>query len=85
MATEDGAEPDLAPQGEQAAGGRRCPEFRKGRPTLTRERIARAALEILGEAGPAELTMRAVGARLEVSPRALCNYVADRHDLSERS
>lgn len=60
---------------------RRRPEFRKGRPTLTRERIARAALEILGEAGPAELTMRNVGERLGVSPRALYNYVADRRDL----
>jgi len=38
-------------------------------------------LEILGEAGPAELTMRAVGARLGVSPRALYNYVSDRRDL----
>lgn len=64
-----------------AAGSRRRPEFRKGRPTLTRERIARAALEILGEAGPAEVTMRAVGARLGVSPRALYNYVSDRRDL----
>ncbi|MFJ6569951.1 TetR/AcrR family transcriptional regulator [Streptomyces sp. NPDC091292] len=62
-------------------GSRRRPEFRKGRPTLTRERIARAALEILGESGPAEMTMRAVAARLDVSPRALYNYVADRRDL----
>jgi len=60
---------------------RRRPEFRKGRPTLTRERIARAALEILGDAGPAELTMRNVGERLGVSPRALYNYVDDRRDL----
>jgi AcrR family transcriptional regulator len=64
-----------------AAKARRRPEFRAGRPTLTRERIARAALEILGEAGPAEVTMRAVGARLRVSPRALYNYVTDRQDL----
>ncbi|WP_083982253.1 TetR/AcrR family transcriptional regulator [Actinomadura hibisca] len=66
---------------EPAARSRKRPEFRKGRPTLTRERVARAALEILGEAGPAEVTMRAVGARLQVSPRALYNYVADRRDL----
>ncbi|MFI0448876.1 TetR/AcrR family transcriptional regulator [Actinomadura sp. 6N118] len=38
-------------------------------------------MEILGESGPAELTMRAVGARLGVSPRALYNYVTDRRDL----
>lgn len=73
--------PAPTPRDERAARSRRRPEFRKGRPTLTRERIARAALEILGEAGPGELTMRAVGARLEVSPRALYNYVADRRDL----
>ncbi|MFI6924451.1 TetR/AcrR family transcriptional regulator [Nonomuraea spiralis] len=64
-----------------AASGRRRPEFRKGRPTLTRDRIARAALEILAESGPGEVTMRAVGARLRVSPRALYNYVSDRRDL----
>ncbi|WP_433325275.1 TetR/AcrR family transcriptional regulator [Spirillospora sp. CA-294931] len=63
------------------SGRRRRPEFRKGRPTLTRERIARAALAIVGEAGPSELTMRNVGDRLGVSPRALYNYVADRRDL----
>ncbi|OLT36984.1 hypothetical protein BJF79_06315 [Actinomadura sp. CNU-125] len=73
MSTPDGAEP--------AARSRKRPEFRSGRPTLTRERIARAALEILGEASPAEVTMRAVGARLQVSPRALYNYVSDRRDL----
>ncbi|MEU0763087.1 TetR/AcrR family transcriptional regulator [Streptomyces microflavus] len=81
MADADDAEMITAPPGEPAAGVRRRPEFRKGRPTLTRERIARAALEILGETGPADLTMRAVGTRLGVSPRALYNYVADRRDL----
>ncbi|MFJ2899225.1 TetR/AcrR family transcriptional regulator [Streptomyces sp. NPDC087218] len=81
MAGADDAGTLATPPGGHAAGARRRPEFRKGRPTLTRERIARAALEILGEAGPAELTMRAVGTRLGVSPRALYNYVADRRDL----
>ncbi|GAA0442311.1 TetR/AcrR family transcriptional regulator [Streptomyces sp. NPDC046215] len=81
MAETDDTERLTASPGEHAAGARRRPEFRKGRPTLTRERIARAALEILSETGPAELTMRAVGARLGVSPRALYNYVADRRDL----
>lgn len=80
--TSDHADPAEPTRDEPAAArSRRRPEFRKGRPTLTRERIARAALEILGEAGPAEVTMRAVGARLQVSPRALYNYVADRRDL----
>ncbi|MFG1679794.1 TetR/AcrR family transcriptional regulator [Nonomuraea sp. NPDC049269] len=60
---------------------RRRPEARLGRPTLTRERIARAALRVLGRAGPTELTMRNVAADLQVSPRALYNYVSDRDDL----
>ncbi|MEU6999792.1 TetR/AcrR family transcriptional regulator [Nonomuraea sp. NPDC046570] len=62
---------------------RRRPEYRSGRPTLTEEGIARAALGVLGEGGPAELTMRAVAARLGVSPRALYNYVTDRRHLLE--
>ncbi|MEV0612925.1 TetR/AcrR family transcriptional regulator [Nonomuraea sp. NPDC050404] len=62
---------------------RRRPEFRSGRPTLTKEGIARAALDILGDKGPAELTMRAVALRLGVSPRALYNYVTDRAHLLE--
>ncbi|MFI9552044.1 TetR/AcrR family transcriptional regulator [Nonomuraea endophytica] len=55
---------------------RKRPEFRKGRPTLTREAIGRAVLEL----GDAELTMRALAAHLEVTPRALYKYVADRDD-----
>ncbi|MDX3100294.1 TetR/AcrR family transcriptional regulator [Nonomuraea angiospora] len=69
------------PTRDQAVQRRRRPESRKGRPTLTRERIARAALRVLGASGPAELTMRNVAADLQVSPRALYNYVADRDDL----
>ncbi|MEU6712796.1 TetR/AcrR family transcriptional regulator [Nonomuraea sp. NPDC046802] len=34
-----------------------------------------------GAFGPAELTMRNLAAHLQVSPRALYNYVADRDDL----
>ncbi|MBT2214134.1 TetR/AcrR family transcriptional regulator [Actinomadura sp. NEAU-AAG7] len=81
MPPSDDAEDSARARDEPAAATRRRPEFRKGRPTLTRERIARAALGILAETGPAEVTMRAVGARLRVSPRALYNYVADRRDL----
>ncbi|MFI6290147.1 TetR/AcrR family transcriptional regulator [Nonomuraea sp. NPDC050790] len=55
---------------------RKRPEFRKGRPTLTREAIGRAVLEL----GDAEPTMRALAAHLEVTPRALYKYVADRDD-----
>ncbi|MER5324451.1 TetR/AcrR family transcriptional regulator [Streptosporangium roseum] len=77
MPSRAGGEPDVPVR------RRRRPEYRAGRPTLTREGIARAALEVLAGAGPAELTMRAVAARLEVSPRALYNYVTDRRHLLE--
>ncbi|WP_405546794.1 TetR/AcrR family transcriptional regulator [Streptomyces phaeochromogenes] len=60
---------------------RRRPTHRKGRPTLTRESVGRAALDFLDHHGPAELTMRSLAADLDVSPRALYNYVEDRRDL----
>lgn len=60
---------------------RRRPTHRKGRATLTRESVGRAALEFLGEHGAAGLTMRSLAAELGVSPRALYNYVEDRRDL----
>ncbi|MFE5917647.1 TetR/AcrR family transcriptional regulator [Streptomyces sp. NPDC056468] len=60
---------------------RRRPTHRKGRPTLTRESVGRAALDFLDQHEPAELTMRALAAELGVSPRALYNYVEDRRDL----
>lgn len=60
---------------------RRRPTHRKGRATLTRESVGRAALEFLGAHGAAELTMRSLAAELGVSPRALYNYVEDRRDL----
>ncbi|MGW7088934.1 TetR/AcrR family transcriptional regulator [Streptomyces sp. NPDC054871] len=60
---------------------RRRPTHRKGRPTLTRESVGRAALTFLDHHGPAELTMRSLAADLGVSPRALYNYVEDRRDL----
>ncbi|MFD7514605.1 TetR/AcrR family transcriptional regulator [Streptomyces niveus] len=60
---------------------RRRPTHRKGRATLTRESVGRAALDFLGEHGAAELTMRSLAAELGVSPRALYNYVEDRRDL----
>ncbi|MDT0443951.1 TetR/AcrR family transcriptional regulator [Streptomyces johnsoniae] len=60
---------------------RRRPTHRKGRATLTRESVGRAALDFLGDHRPAELTMRSLAAALGVSPRALYNYVEDRRDL----
>lgn len=60
---------------------RRRPTHRKGRATLTRESVGRAALDYLGRHGPTTLTMRSLAAELGVSPRALYNYVEDRRDL----
>ncbi|MGW6062055.1 TetR/AcrR family transcriptional regulator [Streptomyces sp. NPDC055189] len=60
---------------------RRRPTHRKGRATLTRDSVGRAALDFLGRRGPAELTMRSLALDLGVSPRALYNYVEDRRDL----
>ncbi|WTW97971.1 TetR/AcrR family transcriptional regulator [Streptomycetaceae bacterium NBC_01309] len=60
---------------------RRRPTHRKGRTTLTRESVGRAALDFLSAHGPAELTMRSLAADLGVSPRAVYNYVEDRRDL----
>ncbi|MDJ1138528.1 TetR/AcrR family transcriptional regulator [Streptomyces iconiensis] len=60
---------------------RRRPTHRKGRATLTRESVGRAALDFLGRHGPAALTMRSLATELGVSPRALYNYVEDRRDL----
>ncbi|MFI0975855.1 TetR/AcrR family transcriptional regulator [Streptomyces sp. NPDC021093] len=66
---------------EHAGTARRRPTHRKGRATLTRESVGRAALDFLGRRGPAELTMRLLATDLGVSPRALYNYVEDRRDL----
>lgn len=60
---------------------RRRPTHRKGRTTLTRGSVGRAALDFLSAHGPAELTMRSLAADLGVSPRAVYNYVEDRRDL----
>ncbi|WP_093173506.1 TetR/AcrR family transcriptional regulator [Sinosporangium album] len=59
---------------------RRRPEYRSGRPTLTREAIGRAVLDLVADSGPAALNMRALAARLGVTARALYNYVDDRDD-----
>ncbi|MDT0318452.1 TetR/AcrR family transcriptional regulator [Streptomyces millisiae] len=65
----------------ETPAARRRPTHRKGRATLTRESVGRAALDLIGRRGPAELTMRSLAAELGVSPRALYNYVEDRRDL----
>ncbi|WP_406278377.1 TetR/AcrR family transcriptional regulator [Embleya sp. NBC_00896] len=62
---------------------RRRPTHRGGRPTLTREGIGRAALELVSRDGGVELTMRSLAEHLGVSPRALYNYAADRRAVLE--
>ncbi len=51
------------------------------RPPLTRELIARTALEQAAEHGFPALTMRSLAAALGVTVRALYNHVADRQDV----
>ncbi|MEM1332916.1 MAG: helix-turn-helix domain-containing protein, partial [Actinomycetota bacterium] len=60
---------------------RRRPTHRGGRPTLTRERLAGAALEIAGSEGFRSVTMRRVAEHLGVTVRALYRHVSDRQDL----
>jgi AcrR family transcriptional regulator len=49
--------------------------------SLTTGQLAGAALAVLGRAGPAGLTMRAVAAELGLSVMGLYRYVADRDEL----
>ncbi|MFE1368070.1 TetR/AcrR family transcriptional regulator [Streptomyces anulatus] len=60
---------------------RRRPATRKGRPVLTREIIAAKALEMAGEQGFPSITMRALATELDVTVRALYNYVEDRGEV----
>ncbi|MBQ1116949.1 TetR/AcrR family transcriptional regulator [Streptomyces anulatus] len=60
---------------------RRRPATRKGRPVLTREIIAAKALEMAGAQGFPSITMRALAADLDVTVRALYNYVEDRGEV----
>ncbi|MFJ5046215.1 TetR/AcrR family transcriptional regulator [Streptomyces sp. NPDC088719] len=60
---------------------RRRPATRKGRPVLTREIIAAKALQMAGSQGFPSVTMRALAAELDVTVRALYNYVEDRGEV----
>jgi AcrR family transcriptional regulator len=51
--------------------------------SLTHAQVAAAALEILDEAGPAGLTMRAVARRLGTSTMALYRYVEGREEVEQ--
>ncbi|MEZ5226890.1 MAG: TetR/AcrR family transcriptional regulator C-terminal domain-containing protein [Acidimicrobiales bacterium] len=51
------------------------------RPTLNREAIARAALELIDTDGLAGLSMRKLGSKLGVEAMSLYHYVANKGDL----
>lgn len=54
---------------------------RPGKALLSREVIARAALDLVDEHGPAGLTMRALAERLGVKAASLYNHVAGKDEL----
>lgn len=54
------------------------PRASDSRPTLTRERVLRAAVTMADEQGLASLTMRALGGVLGVQAMSLYNHVADK-------
>ncbi|MDR3575379.1 MAG: TetR/AcrR family transcriptional regulator C-terminal domain-containing protein [Anaerolineaceae bacterium] len=55
--------------------------MRKNGPPLTRQLILQAALKILDEQGLAGLSMRKLGAALNVEAMSLYNHVKDKRDL----
>ncbi|QKW23712.1 TetR/AcrR family transcriptional regulator C-terminal domain-containing protein [Kitasatospora sp. NA04385] len=64
--------------------GRRSPRAGGGGAGgLDREVIVTAAVRLLDEAGEAKFSMRALAARLDVTPMSLYWYVADKDDLLE--
>lgn len=60
---------------------RRRPATRKGRPVLSSEIIATKALEMAGKQGFRAITMRSLAGELDVTVRALYNYVEDRQQV----
>lgn len=58
------------------------PRTRKKQP-VTRERIIEAAIEVADEVGLAGLSLRGVAARLNVTPMALYNHIADKSELED--
>ncbi|MEV0399920.1 TetR/AcrR family transcriptional regulator [Actinoallomurus sp. NPDC050550] len=61
----------------------RPPRSRGGQPTLSREQIVRAAIELLDEKGLDGLSMRRLGSRLAAGATSLYWYVATKDDLLE--
>ncbi|MEU0485148.1 TetR/AcrR family transcriptional regulator [Streptosporangium sp. NPDC006013] len=64
---------------------RRRPLTRKGRPTLTKDLIAQAMLDLAGVHGFRTVTMRLLAEHLGVTVRALYNYVDDRSEIVARA
>ena len=60
---------------------RRRPATRGGRPVLTRESLAEAALRLAGEEGFPALTMRRLADEVGVTVRALYRHVRDRQEV----
>ncbi|GIM90291.1 TetR/AcrR family transcriptional regulator C-terminal domain-containing protein [Paractinoplanes toevensis] len=56
---------------------------RTGQPTLDRDQIVRAAMELLDADGPAGLSMRRLGTRLGAGATSLYWHVANKDDLLE--
>jgi AcrR family transcriptional regulator len=56
-------------------------EQKAERPSLTRERILRAALSLADEGGAESLSMRQLGGRLGVEAMSLYNHVANKDDI----
>lgn len=61
----------------------RSPASRGSQPTLSREQIVSAAIELLDELGLDGLTMRRLGAKLGAGATSLYWYVANKDDLLE--
>ncbi|MFG2693309.1 TetR/AcrR family transcriptional regulator [Kitasatospora sp. NPDC048407] len=64
-------------------GGRAAGAAAGGAGGLDREVIVAAAVRLLDEQGEAKFSMRALAARLDVTPMSLYWYVADKDDLLE--
>ncbi len=64
---------------------RRRSPTRKGRPTLTKDLISQAMLNLAGVHGFRAVTMRLLADHLGVTVRALYNYVDDRQEIVDRA
>lgn len=64
-----------------ARRGRGRPRSDAGGPVLSRDLIARKALDLAGAEGFGAVTMQRLGRELGVTARALYNHVADRQDV----